>query len=259
MLDADPRADRDSPVVYPPLDTLKPVADDVWIVDGPAIEFGILGLRMPFPTRMTVLRLAGGLLVHSPTELTAGLRSEIDGLGTPRWILGPNRLHPTWIAQWHDAYPEAAVLIAPRLRDALPPRVATVAREVDHGDDHGWGDAVVALPVAGAYLTEVVLFHRPSRTLVLTDLIENFEADRLPSAWMAWLTRVGGVRHPDGQMPRDMRLTFWTRHDELRRAVQTMLDWQPERVLLAHGRWYPRDGAAELRRAFRWLLGPSTA
>jgi hypothetical protein len=25
-------------------------------------------------------------------------------------------------------------------------------------------------------------------------------------------------------------------------------------VILAHGRWYERDGADELRRAFRWLL-----
>jgi hypothetical protein len=33
-----------------------------------------------------------------------------------------------------------------------------------------------------------------------------------------------------------------------------MLAWQPERVILAHGRWYQHNGTAELRRAFRWLL-----
>lgn len=32
------------------------------------------------------------------------------------------------------------------------------------------------------------------------------------------------------------------------------LGWNPERIILAHGRWYRRDGTAELRRAFRWLL-----
>jgi hypothetical protein len=30
-----------------------------------------------------------------------------------------------------------------------------------------------------------------------------------------------------------------------------MIAWEPERVILAHGRWYDRAGAAELRRAFR--------
>jgi hypothetical protein len=33
-----------------------------------------------------------------------------------------------------------------------------------------------------------------------------------------------------------------------------MIGWAPERIILAHGRWYPRDGVAELERAFRWVL-----
>jgi hypothetical protein len=53
-------------------------------------------------------------------------------------------------------------------------------------------------------------------------------------------------------MPRDMRLTY--AKDTLRTAVETMLAWNPERIILAHGRWYERDGVAELRRAFRWVL-----
>jgi hypothetical protein len=34
-----------------------------------------------------------------------------------------------------------------------------------------------------------------------------------------------------------------------------MLAWSPERVIFSHGRWFDRDGAAALRRAFAWLLG----
>jgi hypothetical protein len=55
-------------------------------------------------------------------------------------------------------------------------------------------------------------------------------------------------------MPRDMRRTFLGQRRQLGAAVERMLAWQPERIVLAHGRWYPRDGTAELRRAFRWLL-----
>jgi hypothetical protein len=40
----------------------------------------------------------------------------------------------------------------------------------------------------------------------------------------------------------------------MRAAVETMIGWNPERVILAHGRWYAQKGAQELRRAFRWLL-----
>src|SRR3546814_1010518 len=75
---------RDAPMhhepvaCYPPLNTHKPIATDAWIVDGPIIRFGLPWPKMPFPTRMTLLRLGGGdLFVHSPTPLTDGLRDEI--------------------------------------------------------------------------------------------------------------------------------------------------------------------------------------
>jgi hypothetical protein len=70
---------------------------------------------------------------------------------------------------------------------------------------------------------------------------------------MRWLTRLGGVQDPDGQMPRDMRLTYSGQKPQLKAAVEQMIDWNPERVIFAHGRWYSSNGAAELRRAFRWL------
>jgi hypothetical protein len=69
------------------------------------------------------------------------------------------------------------------------------------------------------------------------------------------LTWIGGVTPPHGGMPRDMRLSFTWRHKrELRAAVETMLAWSPERIVIAHGRWHPTNGTEELRQAFAWLL-----
>ena len=55
-------------------------------------------------------------------------------------------------------------------------------------------------------------------------------------------------------MPRDMRLSYSKQKPQLKTAIEQMIAWNPERVILAHGRWYPTNGAGELRRAFRWLL-----
>ena len=96
--------------------------------------------------------------------------------------------------------------------------------------------------------------HTPSRTLVLTDLIENFEPEKTATLLMRFLIWAGGVRDPDGCTPRDMRLTFLRNKAQVKAAVETMIDWNPERVIIAHGRWYDRNGGAELRRAFRWIL-----
>ena len=89
--------------------------------------------------------------------------------------------------------------------------------------------------------------------MLLADLIENFELDRIQQRWR-WLMRAAGVADPDGKAPLDMQLSFLFRRRALREIVRTLIDWNPERIILAHGRWYETDGAAELRRAFRWLL-----
>lgn len=105
---------------------------------------------------------------------------------------------------------------------------------------------------------EVVFFHRASKTLILTDLIESFEPQKTP-VWLRPLIRLAGIRDPDGKMPLDMRMSF--RFGEggeglemLRQSVNTMLSWAPEQVIISHGRWYEKNGTDELRRAFRWLL-----
>ncbi|WP_246226264.1 DUF4336 domain-containing protein [Chelativorans xinjiangense] len=239
---------------YPPLNTLKPVCEDVWIVDGPTIRFGMPWPKMPFPTRMTVIRLKdGGLFIHSPTPLTEGLRREIAAMGEVRFIIGPNRIHYWWIPDWRAVYGQAQVWLAPRIREQAGARIDFTARELAGESGYPWDGEIDTLPVAGSFMTEVAFFHRASRTLVLTDLIENFEADKLGRP-MRWLAYLGGVLDPDGQMPRDMRLTYAKEKPALKAAVERMIAWDPERIIIAHGRWYEKDGAAELKRAFDWVL-----
>jgi hypothetical protein len=40
----------------------------------------------------------------------------------------------------------------------------------------------------------------------------------------------------------------------MRRAATHESPWEPERIILAHGRWYDHDAIIELHRAFRWLF-----
>ena len=240
---------------YPPLNMMKEAAPDVWIVDGPAIRFGVPCFRMAFPTRMTIVRIAGRqLFIHSPTPLTPSLRTALEQVGTPCWLVGPNRLHTRWLQEWAVAYPDALVYVAPGGEKHVSEPRARHRFLLNGLTSYGWEPDVATLPVIGRYFTEIAFFHYLSRTLILTDLIENFEADRLESSVARVLTRLGGVRHPDGQMPHDMRLSFAWDRNNLRLAVEKMIEWDPERVILAHGRWYIRDGTAELKRAFRWLV-----
>jgi hypothetical protein len=241
---------------YRPINTLKPVATDIWLVDGPIIDFRYLGMRLPFPTRMTIVRLAaGGLWVHSPTELTAELRAEVEKLGPVRHLIAPNRIHYWWIADWQRAFPGALTHGAPGVRAAAGARGASFERDLSDRPDPGWAGEIEQLLVRGRYLSEAIFLHRASRTLILTDLIESFEAEKVQSRWLRLIMRLAGCMHPDGSMPIDLRMTFLGHRREFRRVVSTMLAWRSERVIIAHGHWYHENGARELRRAFRWL-GP---
>ncbi|WP_321339825.1 DUF4336 domain-containing protein [Breoghania sp.] len=240
---------------YPPLNVLKPVAEDVWIVDGPAIRFGYAWPKLSFPTRMTVIRLSSGaLFVHSPTKLTEDLRYAVESLGPISHIVGPNRIHYWWIPQWRAAFPEAQIWLAPHIREQAGARIDFPAHDIEAETGYPWDGDIETIIAPGDFMSEADFFHVASRTLVLTDLIENFEPKKLGSWPMRLLYRLGGVVDPHGSMPRDMRLTFRATKPDLRRAVERMIALDPQRVILAHGRWYTCDGAQELKRAFAWLL-----
>ncbi|WP_424630170.1 DUF4336 domain-containing protein [Bradyrhizobium sp. SYSU BS000235] len=240
--------------LYEPLGQLKCVADDVWIVDGPEIHFRYFFLRIPFPTRMTVVRLpAGEVWIHSPVALTDELVSQITRIGPVRHLVAPNTLHYWWVGEWKQRFPDAQVWAVSRLdpgaKDRVPPHTV-----LNDEPPPAWNGVLDQVIVEGSRLMEADFFHRPSRTLLLTDMIENFEKERVASRFYRWLFRVGGVIDPDGMTPSDLKPTFAKRRDELRAAVKQMIAWQPERLILAHGRWYPCNAVAELQRSFRWVL-----
>lgn len=238
---------------YEPLDVPKLVAPDVWIVDGPNIRF----YGIPFPTRMTIIRLAdGGLWLHSPTRLSEPLFERIAALGSVKHLVAPNWIHYASLGDWASGCPEAVTWAAPGVSERAASRKVPLRIDHEFGPQTHvpWACEIEWLQVEGSSThREVVFFHLQTRTLILTDLIENFERDKVPF-WLWPMVRMAGNTDPDGKMPRDMALTFRQGRDELRRAVERMIDWAPERVILAHGRWYERDGVAELKRAFRSVL-----
>lgn len=238
---------------YAPLNVLKPVAQNVWVVDGPEIRMTNFGLGVPFPTRMTVVRLAdGGLWLHSPIAPDEQLAERLEAEGPVRWLIAPSTLHYWWMPDWSARFPAARVLGAPGLSKAAkrPLRLDGALGDIGGPLEGEFGHVVVR----SAFFTEVDFFHWPSRTLILTDLIENFEPSRVRHPAWRWILLQTGVADPDGKAPLDMQLSFIGRRAALRMAVERMIAWKPERIILAHGRWYSEHGVDELRRAFRWVL-----
>ena len=234
-------------MAYPPLDTPKRIADDLWVVDsmhGPGI-----------PVRMTVIRLPNGtLLLHSPTRYSAALQQALEQLGPIAHLVAPSIVHWMYARAWQDALPAATVWAAPGLRERGQVRRSglRIDRELTDGAPPEWADEIEqAIVRGGGGFAEVVFFHRPSRTVLMTDVVQNFELRKLP--WILRpIARLLGNVAPSSRGPAHLRavVALKSNADAARRIVA----WAPERIMVTHGSPIDQDAAATLRRSLAWLL-----
>jgi Domain of unknown function (DUF4336) len=228
---------------------LEQFGPEIWTAEGPVVSF----LSFPYPTRMAVIRLSGGaLLVWSPIPLDDALRAEVDGLGAVAHLVTPNLLHHFWLGDWKQAYPNARLYAAPglirRRRDLKFDRILGDRPEA------AWAAAIDQAAIQGnVMMTEIVFLHRASRTAIFGDTLQNFRPDWF-KGWRGTVARWDGLVNPDYGAPRELRVTFWSRK-RARRSLERILDFAPERVLIAHGEIARENGTEFIRKGFRWLLG----
>ena len=227
--------------------SLKPIAPDIWIADGPPVSF----FGFAYPTRMSVERLAeGGLWICSPIELNPTLANEIEALGVVRHLVSPNKIHHLFLGAWNRRWPAARLYASPGLARRRPD--LHFDAELRDEPDPAWAAEIDQVIFHGSFaMKEVVFFHRPSRTAIVTDLIQRFDPNAL-HGWRAWLMRLDGLVGPDGSTPREWRLSFLNRR-AVRRAKSTLLSWNPERIVIAHGECVRERGRDALEQALRWI------
>jgi hypothetical protein len=83
------------------------------------------------------------------------------------------------------------------------------------------------------------------------DLVQRHDPTH-QKGWKGWLMRLDGLVGASGSTPRDWRASF-VRRARARRALETALAWNPDKLVIAHGEWAPSNGADALRRALSWL------
>lgn len=222
---------------------------NLWIAEGPLVrDMGLL-----FPTRMTVTKLAtGDLWVSSPVAVPSETLGEIVGKGPVRYLVAGTPRHVWRLSDWHNLFPEA---------ELWGPKPSPLTLKKGHlpftgilGDTPptGWAVDLDQFPFKGnPLIEEVIFFHKPSRTVILDDLIQNvppLEGKPLRNA----IFRLAGAAYPNGGVPLDGRLTFVHR-DLARRSLEKLLSWDFDKLILAHGVCIEKDAKPFVERAFSWL------
>jgi hypothetical protein len=86
---------------------------------------------------------------------------------------------------------------------------------------------------------------------MFTDLIQHFKPGWF-TGWRALVARLDLMTALEPAVPRKFRRAFFNR-DVARAALQRILAWPAEKIIMAHAEPVETDGRAFIARTFAWL------
>ena len=221
------------------------VTDSLWVAQIPLRTYGL-----EIGTRMSVCRLGSGdLWVHSAIKLDQELRQQLYALGTVRFVVAPNRQHHFFLRDFIAAYPQALLFGSPD----LPQKLRDIPFDGVLGErpEPGWSEDLDQVPIRGnIFHDEVVFFHRHSQTLIVADLCISGHPEQPPlTRFILWLA---GVYQQPGPLP-DVKLAYLDKR-AARASLEKVMDWDFEKMILAHGHLVKSGAKQVFDRAYRFLL-----
>ena len=230
---------------------LEEVSDAIWLAEGETVNF----YGFPHPTRSVVVRFDNGdLWIWSPIKPSEGLLEEVERLGRVAHLVSPNKIHHLYLQYWKARFPGAHVwgpmstIKKRRDLEFREPLSDISPLEWQADLDQAWFRGSPAMD-------EVVFLHRPSRTVIVADLIQNFSHRFLREHWSWWqrpLAKLDGITSDNARAPLVWRLSFINRAPA-REARDKVLGWNCERIIMAHGEWQRSNGHVFIARSLDWL------
>jgi Domain of unknown function (DUF4336) len=220
---------------------LQTIAPKLWHVPHTFKANGIVS-----PTRMTVVQLQdASLWLHSPVPISAALRSQLLALGPVAYVVAPSKMHHLFAADCMATFPQATLFGAPGLQAKKPDLPAM--QELNSVAEPAWQEDLEQIFFAGIpFANETVWFHKPSRSLIVTDLLQCYQGEL--SLGVRMYARLTGTRHHLA-VPTTVR---WLVKDRVaaRASAMKIIDWPFERVIVAHNAIIDTDAHAAVEKAF---------
>ena len=225
---------------------LTQVTDDIYCAEH---DIWLMGL-VHFSARMTVVRLAdGSVLIHSPIPLEQ-LAGDIEKLGPVRHILAPSGLHHLFLKAAAERFPDAAVYGPPAVLSKLKGFKPGVIVE-DRVPEALSADFELMRIDGCPKVDELVLLHKRTSTLIVTDLVFNIHEAQ------GWFSPK--VFRFVGAWQKVAQSKLWRSMTKDRAAagasVRSLLTWDFDRLIMAHGQIVETGGRAALQGGLWWMLG----
>jgi len=155
---------------------IRSLNSSITIFSKPFSRFGIFRIG----GRGTVVKTrANNLLVFSPVALTPLVKAKIEDLGAQvKFLVAPDYEHHLFIGEWKKAYPQAVVIGV----EGLPDKRKDVNFDYVFTKDESltlpqsFTDEFDAVYFPGFVNKDLVVYHRPTKTLLEADLLFNLPA-----------------------------------------------------------------------------------
>ncbi|HEY2743445.1 MAG TPA: hypothetical protein VGL86_02440, partial [Polyangia bacterium] len=165
----------------------------------------------------------------------------VEALGRVAHVYAPSTFHHRWVGEARLHAPAAPAEKRRELR---------VDRTLGAAPEPAFAGVVDELHVDGFRLDETVLVHRPSRTLVVADLVHH--VGRPEGAWTRLYARTMGS-YDRVALSRMLRWIAFSDRAAARKSVDAVLAQPFERLVVAHGAPLPAGAHKALAAAYAWL------
>ncbi len=205
---------------------------------------------MEIGTRMTVVRVSlDKLFVHSPTRLDEATKLQFIPLGRVKYVVSPNNMHHFFIGDYFSPYPDAKIYASPGLDEKR--RDLKFQYFLKDYPEPEWQEEIDQAIVWGhPQFKEVVFFHKKSRTLILADLLMNFD-ENIPIVTKVTAKMMGIYKKvsPPLDFTKDV-----IDLPQARLSIEKILKWDFDKIILAHGGLIEKNGKEIFRQAFSFVF-----
>ena len=230
---------------------VRQIGEKIWVA-----EQGISYLGLSVGTRMTVVQLEDdSLAIISPIRIGDRLIEELSELGKVAHIIAPNLYHYLFAADFKQTYPDATFWAMSGLREKKPELNIDQIIEQDeqniwNGLEHIFFQGFQTLTLSGfSALNECVFYHKASRSLILTDTAFNFD-ESFPFVTQLATRILGSYK---SLRPSILEKIATKDKEKISQAVERVLAWDFERVIMAHGTVVETNAKAKFREGYQWF------
>ena len=220
--------------------------------------------------RMSAIKLANNdLLLYNPTELNEETKAHLQQLGTVRYIVAPNLVHHMFIDPYPATFP-GVKLIGPEGISDKKKMAFTEIKDANEGNGYsaqiGWGNDVELQYFPDFVHKEIMLYHRPTKTLFVADMLWNLPANesyervvdktRVPTKHSQFSAQyaVDHYMHPDGWMAKALQWASNKQTDQLKAGLKKVVnEWQAATIVMQHGDVITSGAHEKLESTYSWI------